>query len=51
MASSFSDINWHDLEEAIPSFFTVVIMTLAYNISYGIAFGFITYILVKLTKR
>ena len=50
MASSFSDINWHDLEEAIPSFFTVVIMTLAYNISYGIAFGFITFIIVKLTK-
>ena len=50
MAGSFSEVNWHELEDAIPAFFTVVIMTLSYNISHGIAFGFISYILVKLVK-
>ena len=49
MSSSFGDVNWHSLEDAIPAFFTIVVMALAYNISYGIAFGFITYIIVKLT--
>lgn len=51
MASSFQDIQWHELEEAIPSFFTIIVMALAYNISYGIGFGFITYIIVKLASR
>lgn len=50
MASSFKEIKWDDLSEAVPAFFAAVIMTLAYNISLGIAFGFIFYILVKLVK-
>jgi len=48
MAESFADIRWKEIEEAIPTFFTVVVMTFAYNISYGIAAGFIFYCLVKL---
>lgn len=48
MAESFGKIKWGDLEEAIPAFFTVLIMTLAYNISYGIAAGFIFYCIVKI---
>lgn len=47
MAGSFTEIKWNDLTEAIPSFFAAVLMALAYNISIGIAFGFITYILVQ----
>ena len=50
MVSSFGEINWQDLEESIPAFFTVMVMTVAYNISYGIAFGFIAYVIVKLAK-
>ena len=50
MAESFAGIKWGDLEEAIPAFFTVTIMTFAYNISYGIAAGFIFYCLVKLFR-
>ena len=42
------DIDWRDPEAALPSFLTVVIMPFAYNISYGIAFGLISYIGVKL---
>ena len=47
MMSSFSDINWADFEEAIPAFFASVFMGLTYNISTGIAAGFIFYVIVK----
>ena len=48
MMGCMRDIDWHDPEAALPSFLTVVIMPFAYNISYGIAFGLISYIGVKL---
>ena len=51
MAESFKGIRWDEIEEAIPAFFTIAIMTLAYNISYGIAAGFIFYLIVKLFKQ
>lgn len=51
MLASFKDINWSDFSEAIPAFFASVLMALAYNISIGIAFGFIFYIVVKLCKK
>ncbi|MCL2764019.1 MAG: NCS2 family permease [Treponema sp.] len=51
MAESFKGIRWDELDEAIPAFFTVTIMTFAYNISYGIAAGFFFYIIVKLCNR
>jgi len=51
MAESFGDIRWKELDESVPAFFTVIIMTFAYNISYGIAAGFIFYCLVKICKR
>jgi AGZA family xanthine/uracil permease-like MFS transporter len=51
MVSSFKNILWDDLEEAIPAFFAAVLMVLAYNISTGIAFGFIFYIIVKLCTK
>lgn len=43
MASALKEINWDKFEEALPAFLTVVGMPLTYNISYGIAFGFLTY--------
>lgn len=50
MVSSLKDIKWDDLEEAIPCFFATVFMALLYNISYGIAFGFIAYCIVKISR-
>jgi len=50
MAASFVDIDWKDIEEAIPAFFASVFMAFFYSISYGIAFGFFFYCLVKLAK-
>ncbi|MBU5332491.1 MAG: NCS2 family permease [Anaerocolumna aminovalerica] len=47
MLSAFKDIEWNDLEVAIPAFFAGIFMALCYNISYGIAGGFIFYCIVK----
>ncbi len=51
MVSSFKEINWSDLSEAIPAFFAGIFMALCYSISYGIATGFITYCIVKICKK
>lgn len=47
MLASFKEIEWTDLNEAIPAFFAGVFMALCYSISYGIAFGFFFYCIVK----
>ncbi len=47
MLSSFVDVKWDNLEEAIPAFFAGIFMALCYSISYGIAAGFIFYSLIK----
>lgn len=47
MMGSVRDINWDDPEVALPSFLTLTMMPFTYNISYGIAFGLISYIAVK----
>lgn len=48
MAKSLTHCVWDDLTEAIPSFMTIVGMALTYNISHGLAFGFILYPILKL---
>ncbi|KAF1297453.1 guanine permease [Enterococcus sp. JM4C] len=50
MLSSFKDIEWTDLEEAVPAFFASIFMGLCYSISYGIAAGFLFYAVVKVSK-
>lgn len=51
MLSSFKEVKWDELEEAIPAFFAGIFMALCYSISYGIAAGFIFYIIVKICKK
>jgi adenine/guanine/hypoxanthine permease len=41
-------IRWEDATEAIPAFLTMVLMPFAFSITEGIAFGFISYSLLKL---
>ena len=48
MMSNVRKINWDDPSVAVPAFLTVAFMPLTYNISYGIAFGLISYVLIKL---
>ncbi len=50
MASALKDIAWGDLEEAIPAFMTIFCMPIFYSITDGIAFGFISLIIVKFVR-
>ena len=50
MLASFTEINWTDLDEAIPAFFASIFMGFSYSISYGIAAGFIFYCLIKVVR-
>ena len=51
MLRNVSRIPWNDVTEAIPAFLTMVIMPFTYSITEGIAFGFISYSLLKLITR
>ena len=48
MASSLIKVQWDDLTEATPAFITAVMMPFTYSITEGIAFGFISYCVMKL---
>jgi AGZA family xanthine/uracil permease-like MFS transporter len=48
MMAGVREIPWDDLTEAIPAFLTMVMMPLTVSITEGIAFGFISYALLKL---
>ena len=50
MLGSLKNIEWDDLTEAIPAFFTSIFMGFSYSITHGIAAGFIMYALVKAVK-
>ena len=50
MLSNLKGVDWEDLSEAIPAFFTSIFMGFSYSITYGIAAGFLTYTLVKIVK-
>ena len=50
MLASFKEIEWTDMDDAIPAFFAGVFMALSYSISYGIAAGFIFYCVVRIFK-
>jgi len=43
-------IPWDHFDEAIPAFLTILTLPLTFNISYGIGFGFISYVLIKLSR-
>lgn len=51
MVSSFAEIDWSNLEDALPAFFAGIFMALCYSISYGIASAFIFYCLIKIFKK
>ena len=48
MIGGVKDIEWGDPAVAVPAFLTMTMMPFTYNISYGIAFGLISYIFIKL---
>lgn len=48
MLSPIKEIDLEDFSEAIPAFFTIIMMPLSYSISDGIVFGIVSYVLLKL---
>lgn len=50
MMSGVKDVDWNDMEIAIPAFLTIAMMPFAYSISEGIAFGCISYTLIKMVR-
>ncbi|MDF7676961.1 NCS2 family permease [Neisseriaceae bacterium ESL0693] len=48
MMRSLTRIDWSDVTEAAPAFFTVIFMPFSYSIADGIAMGFISYAIIKL---
>lgn len=47
MIGCVKDIDWSDVSVSVPAFMTMVMMPFTYNISYGIAFGLISYVVIK----
>jgi AGZA family xanthine/uracil permease-like MFS transporter len=50
MLPAVAKIKWDDMTEALPAFLTIVIMQFAMSISHGIAWGFISYVVLKLVR-
>lgn len=48
MMGCTKDIDWADPAVALPSFLTITVMPFTYNISYGIAFGLIAHVFIKI---
>jgi AGZA family xanthine/uracil permease-like MFS transporter len=48
MIRGVQKIPWDDLSESIPAFITIIIIPFSFRITEGIAFGFISYTLLKL---
>lgn len=43
-------IKWEDMTEALPAFLTIVMMQFGLSISHGIAWGFVSYVGLKLVR-
>ncbi len=50
MMKSTLNIDWSDIEQAVPSFLTITIMPFSYSISDGIAFGIISFTIIKIVR-
>ena len=49
MLGNIRDVDFSDMSNALPAFCTIVFMQFTYSIANGVAFGLITYCLMKLT--
>ncbi|MBN2591757.1 MAG: NCS2 family permease [Sedimentisphaerales bacterium] len=47
MMKEIKNIDFFNLEEAFPAFIIIVMIALSYSISTGLAFGFVSYVLIK----
>jgi AGZA family xanthine/uracil permease-like MFS transporter len=47
MMRELTDIDWSDISEATPAALTTLVMPFTYSIANGLAFGFISYVVLK----
>lgn len=50
MMQQVKEIDWNDLEIAIPAFLTIVLMPFTYSITAGIGAGFVAFVLIKIVR-
>ena len=50
MMQQVKEIDWDDLEVAIPAFLTIILMPFTYSITAGIGAGFVSYVLIKVVR-
>jgi AGZA family xanthine/uracil permease-like MFS transporter len=50
MMRQVTDIDWDDVDIALPAFLTIVLMPFTYSISVGIGAGFVAYVLIKVVR-
>ncbi len=48
MMKPIMKINWHELDDAIPSFLAMILIPLTYSIAHGIVWGFISWSIIKI---
>jgi AGZA family xanthine/uracil permease-like MFS transporter len=47
MTRGLTEIDWEDATEFVPAVVTALAMPLTYSIAHGIAFGFVSYVAIK----
>ena len=47
MMRELVDVNWEDITDAVPAALTAIMMPFTYSIANGLAFGFISYAVIK----
>lgn len=50
MMTQVTDIDWADIDLALPSFMTIIMMPFSFSITNGIGVGFITYAFIKMVR-
>ncbi len=50
MMAQVKNIDWDDMEIAIPAFLTIILMPFTYSITAGIGAGFIAYVILKASR-
>ena len=50
MMTQVAEIDWTDLEIAIPSFLTIAMMPFSYSITNGIGAGFLSYVVLAVAR-
>ncbi len=48
MASSLGQINWKNMDDALPAFITLILIPLTYSLTQGIIYGLLSYTIIRL---